>query len=106
MVAKQATLRFGATGGMMLGFRSPAYMQGLNVAGYHLHFLDQDQPRGGHVTDYRLVSGEVELAVISDVEMQLPRTEACGSADLNPMNINQAIRTAEDAPSPKECVRL
>jgi hypothetical protein len=54
-----------------------------------------------HVTDYRLVSGEVELAVISDVEMQLPRTEAFGTADLNPMNINQAIRAAEGAPSAK-----
>jgi ArsR family metal-binding transcriptional regulator len=43
---------------------------------------------------------------MSRIEELLPRTEAFATADLNPMKINQAIRTAEDAPSPKECVRL
>jgi acetolactate decarboxylase len=95
VVAKQPTIRFGATRGTMLGFRTPGYMQGLNVAGYHLHFLDHEKRRGGHVTDYRLLSGEVEFAVISDVELQLPRTEAFAAADLSPGNINEAIHTAE-----------
>ncbi|HET6554229.1 MAG TPA: acetolactate decarboxylase [Dyella sp.] len=95
VVAKQPTIRFGATSGTMLGFRTPIYMQGINVAGYHVHFLDMDAGKGGHVMDYKLHAGEVELAVISDVEIALPRNEAFAKADLNPADLHESIRIAE-----------
>lgn len=81
--------------GTMIGFRTPVYMQGVNVAGYHLHFLTEDQKRGGHVTEYRLVRGQLEVAVISDLEIQLPRTEQFAKANLNPEHLSEAIRIAE-----------
>ena len=37
----------------MLGFRFPAYVEGIEVAGYHLHFVSDDRSRGGHVLDSR-----------------------------------------------------
>ena len=37
----------------MLGFRFPAYVEGIEVAGYHLHFISADRSRGGHVLDSR-----------------------------------------------------
>ncbi len=95
VVAKQPSLHFGVGGGTMLGFRTPAYMQGLNVAGYHLHFLDDQQKRGGHVTGYRVFAGRLELAVISEVEIQLPRSRAFAEANLSPADIHEAIRIAE-----------
>lgn len=95
VVERQPTIRFGATRGLMLGFRTPSFLQGLNVAGYHLHFLDSEARRGGHMIDYRLLSGEVEIAVISDIEISLPRTRAFGAADLTPADLHEAIRVAE-----------
>ena len=38
----------------MVGFRFPAYAEGIEVAGYHLHFVADDRRRGGHVLDSRL----------------------------------------------------
>lgn len=95
VVRRQPTRQFGASGGTMLGFRSPAYMQGVNVAGYHLHFLSADQQKGGHVTDYRVASGRLEMARISEVEIQLPKTRQFAKANLSPHNVDEAIRTAE-----------
>ena len=95
VVRLQPTQHFGATGGTMLGFRTPAYMQGINVAGYHLHFLDDEQKKGGHVTGYCARKGRLELAVISDVEIQLPRSQQFREANLSPDNIHEAIRIAE-----------
>ena len=37
----------------MLGFRFPAWVEGIEVAGYHLHFISEDRSRGGHVLDSR-----------------------------------------------------
>jgi acetolactate decarboxylase len=95
VVRKQPTRHFGASNGTMLGFRTPAYMQGVNVAGFHLHFLSADQKRGGHVTDYRVTSGRLEIAMISQVEIQLPKTRQFAEANLSPQNVDEAIRTAE-----------
>lgn len=37
--------------GTLVGFRLPAFVKGINVPGYHLHFLSEDRSRGGHVLD-------------------------------------------------------
>jgi acetolactate decarboxylase len=95
VVRQQPTKRFGDSRGVMLGFRAPGYMQGLNVAGYHLHFLTEDQKRGGHVTDYQLSGGHLEIVLISDVTIQLPLTKQFSEADLAPENLHEAIRFAE-----------
>lgn len=95
VVKKQPTCTMENVMGTMIGFRTPVYMQGVNVAGYHLHFLSEDSKRGGHVTEYRLVRGKLEVASISDLEIQLPRTEQFAKADLNPESLSEAIRIAE-----------
>jgi acetolactate decarboxylase len=95
VVSQQPTRRFQSERGVMLGFRTPGYMQGVNVAGYHLHFLTGDHKRGGHVTGYQLAEGRLELAVISDIEIALPRTADFARANLAPDDIHEAIRTAE-----------
>jgi len=47
--------------GTLAGFRCPPFVQGLNVVGYHLHFISDDQTAGGHVLDFELTEGEIEL---------------------------------------------
>ncbi|VFS37849.1 alpha-acetolactate decarboxylase [Enterobacter cancerogenus] len=32
-------------------------MQGINVAGYHEHFITDDRQGGGHLLDYQLENG-------------------------------------------------
>ncbi|MDT8873162.1 acetolactate decarboxylase [Komagataeibacter rhaeticus] len=105
VVARQPTMQLGAATGTMLGFRTPGYMQGVNVAGYHLHFLTEDGRRGGHVTDYGVLRGRLEVGVISDVEIQLPRTEQFARANLSPKTFMRPFawpRAAEGLPFPPD----
>ena len=56
----------------MLGFRFPAYVEGIEVAGYHLHFIDADRERGGHVLDSRAAELRVRLDPSDDLHVELP----------------------------------
>ena len=59
--------------GTMLGFRFPAYAEGIEVGGYHLHFISDDRSRGGHVLDSRAAGGlRVRLDPSNDLHVELP----------------------------------
>lgn len=47
--------------GTLLGFRSPPFVKGVNVPGYHLHFLADDLSCGGHVLGFELERGVLEI---------------------------------------------
>lgn len=70
--------------GTLVGFRCPPYIKGVNVPGYHLHFLSEDGTFGGHVLEFDLTSGTLSVSTIHDVHLVLPKNSpAFGSADLN-----------------------
>lgn len=54
----------------------PDYMDGINVAGWHLHFLSQNRKYGGHVFDVSLTQAEAAFCRITSVEIQIPDTPA------------------------------
>ncbi len=58
--------------GTMVGFRFPDYAQGLEVPGYHLHFVDSERGRGGHVLACRPLAVEVRLDPSSELHVELP----------------------------------
>ena len=58
--------------GSLVGFRFPDYAQGLDVAGYHFHFITADRSAGGHVLECRLAEGEVRLDKEADLRIELP----------------------------------
>ena len=57
--------------GSMVGFRFPAVAEGVQVPGYHLHLIDEQRERGGHVLDYRVqdVRMQVQRAAILQIEL-------------------------------------
>jgi alpha-acetolactate decarboxylase len=61
--------------GTVIGFRSPESWQGFSVAGEHMHFIDEERKIGGHVLE--LGDGEVEMqvAVVGNVHVELPRSD-------------------------------
>jgi acetolactate decarboxylase len=54
------------------GFKSPAYVSGVNVPGYHLHFLTEDSHAGGHVLDFSIQEAVVSVDYTSEFLMILP----------------------------------
>ena len=53
VVADQHVFELTDVEGTMVGFRFPAYVEGIEVGGYHLHFVDAERKRGGHVLGSR-----------------------------------------------------
>lgn len=59
--------------GYLVGFRLPAYIKGINVPGWHLHFIDENKKVGGHVLAFDIDKAEVEACEIFDFRLILPR---------------------------------
>src|SRR5215211_797133 len=58
--------------GTIVGFRFPDYARGLEVPGYHLHFVDAERHRGGHVLACRPRRVEVRMDESRDLHVELP----------------------------------
>jgi acetolactate decarboxylase len=84
--------------GTIVGFRAPQYAQGLTVAGYHLHFIDDSRTVGGHVLDFRLRAGRVTLDQDADLHVEMPTSRSFLSADLQGgEHLGAEIEAAENA---------
>lgn len=59
--------------GTVIGFYCPPYVKGINVTGYHLHFLSDDIKRGGHILDFTMQQGKVEIDHATRFTMILPK---------------------------------
>lgn len=95
VLGQQPTFRFSQRDGVLIGFRTPQYMQGINVAGYHEHFITDDRQGGGHLLDYQLEEGELTFGEISKLVIDLPGDSDFLQANLNPENLDSAIRSVE-----------
>jgi acetolactate decarboxylase len=92
----QQEISFGDVSGTLGGFRMPDYEQGISVAGYHSHFIDDARTHGGHALDYRLTRGTIEISVRTDLHLSLPRTREFLAADLSKSDADAQIRRTEE----------
>lgn len=91
----QQISEFTDVSGTLAGFRMPEYEQGISVAGYHLHFIDDDRRRGGHCLEFELDRGSVAMGCSSELHLSLPQTAAFLAADLSSGDVDGRIRRAE-----------
>jgi acetolactate decarboxylase len=78
----QAVWQHEAIAGTMVGFWFPAWLGGLNAAGWHLHFVSDDRTVGGHVLDLETGEATVRLDRSPELVLVLPQTEAFAEAAL------------------------
>ena len=76
----QPTFEFTDARGVMVGFRCPPYIEGINVPGYHLHFLTRDRTGGGHVLELTVEQVRIEIDETPALHVALPTGEAFGTA--------------------------
>ncbi|MEA2631208.1 MAG: acetolactate decarboxylase [Chloroflexota bacterium] len=72
--------------GTLVGVRCPAWVGGLNVPGYHWHFLSDDRKVGGHVLDCQVREGRVRHEVCRDWLVKLD-----GSAEFNGVDLGEDL---------------
>ncbi|KAH6605551.1 alpha-acetolactate decarboxylase [Trichoderma cornu-damae] len=80
---RQTTYEFTNVRGSLVGFRSPEFLQGVSVAGDHLHFISEERDRGGHVLDCKS-AGEIRVSasILSTVHLELPGDDDYNEAEL------------------------
>jgi len=79
---KQSIFEFNDVEGTIVGFRSPSYVKGINVPGYHLHFITKDRSGGGHLLACRTAQSEIRIDNTSKFFMVLSEREEFLRADL------------------------
>ena len=62
--------------GTMVGFCFPDTLDGIEMAGAHLHFVSDDRKRGGHVLSYTLLDATAWLDAASGLHVELPAAVA------------------------------
>ena len=68
--------------GTLVGFYSPSFAKGVNVPGFHWHFLTADRTGGGHVLDCALQPATAHMDELRSLTVLLPESGAFDSLDL------------------------
>ncbi len=79
----QPTFEFENVSGTIVGFWLPQYVENVNVPGYHLHFINSNLSAGGHVLEYMIRSGKIEIDVTDGFFLQFPATVGFLNANLS-----------------------
>ncbi|KAK0630381.1 alpha-acetolactate decarboxylase [Bombardia bombarda] len=70
---RQTVHTFEAARGTIIGFRAPEYVMGINVAGDHMHFINEDRKSGGHILAFETEGDvDVKVAQLSKFHLDLP----------------------------------
>ena len=94
VVADQHVFDFRKASGTLVGFRFPDFAEGLEVSGYHLHFITDDRSRGGHVLSCRPARVRVQIDPSNDLHVELPPGIDLSGSDLAE-STREALQQAE-----------
>jgi len=80
---QQAVFEYTGVSGTVLGFRCPAFVKGINVPGWHLHFISDDKTKGGHILGFTTVGGNLQLDECHRFYMVLPKEQQFSTLNLS-----------------------
>ena len=72
VIENQTVFTLNNVTGTMAGFRLPSYMAEINVDGYHLHFITDDELSGGHMLECIMRNAVIEIDYTYEYELTLP----------------------------------
>ncbi len=82
VVKNQSVFEFTNVKGMLVGFRCPAYIQGIYAPGFHLHFISDDRQMGGHLLEANLAEGTGQIGYLTQMHLLLPDNDRTRTVDL------------------------
>ncbi|MBC8152803.1 MAG: acetolactate decarboxylase [Bacteroidetes bacterium] len=83
MMARQRFFDFEMVAGDLVGYRLPALLTGVNIPGYHFHFLSRDRDKGGHVLAFAGEQLTVQVQELSGYIVDVPQTADYQRFDFN-----------------------
>jgi acetolactate decarboxylase len=68
--------------GTLVALYCPDYVSGINLYGWHIHFISSDGSKGGHVLDAVIECAEAQIDITSAYKIVLPETQSFASLPL------------------------
>lgn len=97
VTAKQSEFEEENIDGTAIGYFTPTLFQGIGAAGFHIHFLSDENKMGGHILDYHLKNGVVSLQPFSSIEQHFPiENEAFLKNEIDIEKLHDEINIAEN----------
>ena len=75
----QPTFEYRDVTGSLIGFWCPEYVGGVNVPGYHLHFISDDRTKGGHLLEISFDKASINIDVTDSFNMALSPESVSGA---------------------------
>ena len=92
----QKAFIFEKIAGSLVGIYFPDYMDGINMPGWHLHFISEDKTKGGHVFDVSIVEGNVKIDKKTRIVLELPKEAAFDTYSLKTNDeLHKEIKSVE-----------
>ena len=82
-VKNQSVFSFTNVTGSVVGIWAPEFAKGVNVPGYHLHFITEDRKAGGHILEIQVANATAQVDVTAGFAMQLPSSGDFYEVDLS-----------------------
>ncbi|MGH0053995.1 MAG: acetolactate decarboxylase [Sphaerochaetaceae bacterium] len=68
--------------GTIVAFRCPDYVEGINLPGWHLHFLSSDASEGGHLLGVTVTQAELQMGDMKHFQVLLPSSSSFATMDI------------------------
>ena len=68
--------------GTIVAFRCPDYVNGINMPGWHFHFLSSDTSKGGHLLEVDIEKALLEMGDMKEYRLLLPSSESFAAMDI------------------------
>lgn len=82
VVKNQPIFEFHDMRGTIVAFWLPEYISGINVPGYHFHFLTEDRKAGGHLLSVITEDIKIQIDYTLEIHMVLPGNREFSSVDI------------------------
>lgn len=80
----QAVFEMENIDGTVVGYYCPGFVDGINVPGFHLHFLSKDKSKGGHILNLITENCLIEFDTYNEFSLILPEdNEDFNNTDFN-----------------------
>ncbi|MFH1715125.1 MAG: acetolactate decarboxylase [Elusimicrobiota bacterium] len=83
VIKEQTIFEYKNIKGYIIGFWCPKYINGINVPGYHLHFISDDYTKGGHLLDCEVENAIASIDKSYSFYMMLPQIESFEKTDIS-----------------------
>lgn len=68
--------------GSLVALYCPSFVKGINLPGWHIHFISDDRTKGGHVLDSEFKNATLTINEKNEYKLVLPISESFGNIDL------------------------